>query len=214
MDAGLVFAILLAIAFAATNGLHDASNAIATLVATRAARPGQAIVLASVFNMLGPLLLGAAVADTIGGIVAAALSLTCIYIPQYFRVVRNTTASTKEAVYVEAARAIGAPPWTIMRKYLFGNVVQSVPVIGTLNAADAILTLAGLGFLGLGIQSTDAAEWGHDLNRALPDAGAGVWWTGLYPGLAIVLLVTALTLVGEGLNETLNPTLRRRRLLP
>jgi len=46
------------------------------------------------------------------------------------------------------------------------------------------------------------------------DAGSGVWWTGLYPGLAIVLLVTGLTLVGEGLNETLNPTLRRRRLLP
>ena len=61
---------------------------------------------------------------------------------------------------------------------------------------------------------TDAAEWGHDLNRALADAGAGVWWTGLYPGLAIVLLVTGLTLVGEGLNETINPTLRRRRLLP
>ena len=101
-----------------------------------------------------------------------------------------------------------------MRRYLFGNVVQSVPVLGTLNAADAILTLAGLGFLGLGIQSTDAAEWGHDLNRALADAGSGVWWTGLYPGLAIVLLVTGLTLVGEGLNETLNPTLRRRRLLP
>ena len=70
MDAGLVVAILLAISFAVTNGLHDASNAIATLVATRAARPGQAIVLASVFNMLGPLLVGAAVADTIGGIVA------------------------------------------------------------------------------------------------------------------------------------------------
>jgi peptide/nickel transport system permease protein len=101
-----------------------------------------------------------------------------------------------------------------MRRYLFGNVVQSVPVLGTLNAADAILTLAGLGFLGLGIQPTDAAEWGYDLNRALDDAGSGVWWTGLYPGLAIVLLVLGLTLVGEGLNETLNPTLRRRRLLP
>lgn len=72
MDTGLVVAVLLAVAFAATNGLHDASNAIATLVATRAARPGQAIVLASVFNLLGPLLLGAAVADTIGGIVAVA----------------------------------------------------------------------------------------------------------------------------------------------
>ena len=58
MDAGLVIAVLLALAFAATNGLHDASNAIATLVATRAARPSQAIVLATVFNLMGPLLLG------------------------------------------------------------------------------------------------------------------------------------------------------------
>jgi hypothetical protein len=57
-------------AFAFTNGVHDASNAIATLVATRAASPGQAMLLAAVFNTLGPLLVGAAVADTIGGIVA------------------------------------------------------------------------------------------------------------------------------------------------
>ena len=69
MDAGLAVAIALAIAFAVTNGLHDASNAIATLVATRAARPGQAIVLATIFNLIGPFVVGAAVADTIGGIV-------------------------------------------------------------------------------------------------------------------------------------------------
>ncbi len=74
-----------------------------------------------------------------GGVVAAALSLTVIYIPQYFRVVRNTTISAKEATYVEAARALGASGPVIMRRYLFGNVIQSVPVIGTLNAADAIL---------------------------------------------------------------------------
>jgi peptide/nickel transport system permease protein len=163
--------------------------------------------LAIVFSFLLTGLIG-------GSVIAVALSLTAIYIPQYFRVVRNTTVSAKEATYVEAARAIGASDGVIMRRYLFGNVVQSVPVLATLNAADAILTLAGLGFLGLGIQSTEAAEWGHDLQRALADAGSGVWWTGLYPGLAIVLLVTGLTLVGEGLNETLNPTLRRRRLMP
>lgn len=149
-----------------------------------------------------------------GGVVAAAGSLTVIYVPQYFRVVRNTTISAKEATYVEAARAIGASDGVIMRRYLFGNVVQSVPVIGTLNAADAIGTLAGLGFLGLGIQPTQAAEWGFDLQSALDDIGAGTWWTGVYPGLAIVLLITGLTLVGEGLNETVNPILRRRRLLP
>ena len=90
--------------------------------------------------------------------------------------------SAREATYIEAARAMGAKPRTIIRKYLFGNVVQSVPVIATLNAADAILTLAGLGFLGLGIQPSEAAEWGYDLQRAVADAGAGIWWTALYPG--------------------------------
>lgn len=74
MDAGLVVAIVLAVAFATTNGFHDAANSIAALVATRAASPFQAIVLASVFNLLGPLRLGAAVANTIGGIVSVAPS--------------------------------------------------------------------------------------------------------------------------------------------
>jgi peptide/nickel transport system permease protein len=77
-----------------------------------------------------------------------------------------------------------------------------------------VLTLAGLGFLGFGIQPTEAAEWGYDLQRAVADAGAGIWWTALFPGLAIVLSVTALTLVGEGLNDVLNPTLRRRHFRP
>jgi peptide/nickel transport system permease protein len=146
------------------------------------------------------------------GIVVTAIAITVVYVPQYFRVVRASTLSAREATYIEAARAMGARPRTIITKYLFGNVVQSVPVIGTLNAADAILTLAGLGFLGLGIQPTEAAEWGYDLQRAVADAGAGIWWTALYPGLGIVLAVTALTLVGEGLNDVLNPTLRRRRV--
>ena len=145
------------------------------------------------------------------GVISAALSLTVIYIPQYFRVVRNTTVSAREATYVEAARALGAKNGTIMGRYLFSNVIQSVPVIATLNAADAISTLAALGFLGLGIQPTDASEWGYDLSRALQDASAGIWWTGFFPGMAIVGLVMGLTLVGEGLNETINPTLRKRR---
>jgi inorganic phosphate transporter, PiT family len=72
MHTGFGLALALALAFALTNGFHDASNAIATLVATRAARPLQAVLLASVFNVLGPLVVGAAVADTIGGIVTLA----------------------------------------------------------------------------------------------------------------------------------------------
>ena len=151
--------------------------------------------------------------DSVGqGVFTAAIAITVVYIPQYFRVVRNHVISIREEPFVEAARALGAPRRTIIRRYVLSNVIQNVPAIATLNAADAILTLAALGFLGYGIQPTDAAEWGYDLNRAIDDAGAGIWWTGLFPGLAIVLLVTGFTLVGEGINDVLNPLIRQRRL--
>ncbi len=164
-----------------------------------------------------PLLLAIVIAFLLSGSVAsgvltAAIAITIVYIPQYFRVVRNQVMSVREEPYVEAARAIGARPLTILRRYVFFNVVQSVPVIATLNAADAILTLTGLGFLGYGVQPTEAAEWGYDISRAVSDATSGIWWTGLFPGLAIVLLVTGLTLLGEGLNETINPVLRKRHV--
>lgn len=76
MDAGLLIAIALALTFALTNGFHDAANAIATLVATRGATPGRAIVLSSIFNLLGAVLLGTAVADTIGKIVTVSPAQT------------------------------------------------------------------------------------------------------------------------------------------
>jgi peptide/nickel transport system permease protein len=201
----VIFSIVIGVPLGLVSGFVGGSvdRALLFVMDTMYALPSLLLAIVFAFLLRGPL--G-------GGIVAAALALTAIYIPQYFRIVRNTTVSTKETTYIEAARAIGAAPWTIMRKYVFGNVVQSVPVIGTLNAADALLTLAALGFLGLGIQPTEASEWGYDLSRALDDAQAGTWWPALFPGLAIILLVTALTLVGEGLNETLNPALRRRRL--
>jgi ABC-type dipeptide/oligopeptide/nickel transport system permease subunit len=147
-----------------------------------------------------------------GGIVSAAASITVVYVPQYFRVVRNSTVAAREEPYVEAARAIGARPRVIMIRYLFGNVVQSVPVIATLNAGDAILTLAGLGFLGYGIDQSAGAEWGHDLSKAVSDTSNGIWWTGAYPGIAIALLVVGMTLVGESLNDVLNPLLRTAKV--
>lgn len=147
-----------------------------------------------------------------GGILSAAIAITVVYVPQYFRVVRNATVAAREEPYVEAARALGASPYAIMTRYIFGNVVQTVPVIGTLNAGDAILTLAGLGFLGFGIEPSSAAEWGYDLNKALSDTAAGIWWTGTFPGIAIVLLVVGVTLVGESLNDVLNPLLRTTKL--
>ena len=143
------------------------------------------------------------------GVPAAAISISVIYVPQYFRVVRNHTLSVREESFVEAARALGAGPATTIRRYVFPNVIQSVPVIFTLNAADAILTLAALGFLGYGVR-VPTAEWGYDISRAISDAANGFWWTSLFPGLAILGLTTGLTLLGEGINDFVNPLLRRR----
>jgi ABC-type dipeptide/oligopeptide/nickel transport system permease subunit len=145
------------------------------------------------------------------GVPSAAAAVGVVYIPQYFRVVRNHTLSVKEEPFVEAARSLGARQSTVVFRYVFFNVVQSVPVIFTLNAADAVLTLASLGFLGYGVQPP-TPEWGFDISQATRDITIGVWWTAMWPGLAIVLLVTGLTLVGEGLNDVINPLLRSRGL--
>ena len=156
------------------------------------------------------LLLSVALAFVLGrGIVNVAIAVSIAYIPQYFRVVRNQTASVKNELFIEAARAIGASPSRILSKYLFFNVVQSVPVLFTLNAADAILVLGGLGFLGLGLPE-EVPEWGHDLKEALADLSTGIWWTTLFPGLAMTTMVVGLSLLGEGLSEIVNPLSRKR----
>ena len=144
------------------------------------------------------------------GVLNAAIALSISYIPQYYRVVRNHTASVKTELFVEAARAMGADTWTVLSRYLFLNVIQSVPVLFALNAADAILTLGGLGFLGLGLPEA-TPEWGHDLRLALDALPTGIWWTALFPGLAMTLMVVGLSLVGEGLNEFVNPRLRNQQ---
>lgn len=142
-------------------------------------------------------------------ILSVAVAISVVYVPQYFRVIRNHVVAVKSEPYVEAARAIGAKPRTIVSKYVLFNVVQNVPVILTLNAADAILTLAGLGFLGYGLPPP-TPEWGYNLSRAAGEItfSPPIWWTSVFPGLFIVLLVLGITLLGEGLNDVYNPLLR------
>ncbi|MEM9539245.1 MAG: ABC transporter permease [Cyanobacteria bacterium P01_E01_bin.42] len=155
------------------------------------------------------LLLSVTLAFVVGrGVGNAAIALSISYIPQYYRVVRNHTTSVKTELFIEAARAMGATPTRVLSRYLFFNVIQSVPVLFTLNAADAILILGGLGFLGLGLP-LDTPEWGHDLKLALDSLPTGIWWTALFPGLAMTFMVTGLSLVGEGLSEIFNPEIER-----
>ncbi len=151
------------------------------------------------------LLLSVTLAFVVGrGVVNAAIALSISYIPQYYRIVRNQTVSVKSELFVEAAQALGANTWTILSRYLFLNVIPSVPVIFTLNAADAILVLGGLGFLGLGLPP-GTPEWGNDLRQALDALPTGIWWTAFFPGLAMTLMVVGLSLLGEGLSELINP---------
>ena len=112
-----------------------------------------------------------------GGILAAAISITVVFIPQYFRVIRAETVRLKAEPFVESAKVIGASNIRIMFRHVLRNATRTLPLIFTLNASEAILTLAGLGFLGFGIEPTSAAEWGYDLNKALADATSGIWWT-------------------------------------
>lgn len=150
------------------------------------------------------LLLSVVLAFLLGkGLPNAAAALCVVYVPQYFRVVRNQTAQVKAELFVEAARSLGAGPIWILRRYLFRNVITSVPVLLTLNAADAVLVLGGLGFLGLGLPET-VPEWGSDLQQALSALPTGIWWTALYPGVAMFVLVLGLSFLGEGLESWLS----------
>lgn len=147
------------------------------------------------------LLLSVTLAFVVGqGVANAAIAVSISYIPQYYRVVRNHTASVKMELFIEAARALGATPTRVLSRYLFFNVIQSVPVLFTLNAADAILILSGLGFLGLGLPE-EIPEWGRALRQALEVLPTGIWWTALFPGLAMTTMVVGLSLLGEGLSE-------------
>ncbi|GAA4171939.1 ABC transporter permease [Gryllotalpicola koreensis] len=144
------------------------------------------------------------------GVFAAGISITVVYIPQYFRVVRAEVVRIKAEAYVESAKVLGTSNARIIFRHVLRNSVRTLPLIITLNGTDAFETLAGLGFLGLGIEPTSAAEWGYDLQKAVADVTSGIWWTALYPGLAIVLLALGISLMGESLNDLADPRLRRR----
>ena len=145
------------------------------------------------------------------GIMAAAVSITVVFIPQYFRVVRSEVVRVKAEAFVESAKVIGASTPRIMFVHVLRNATRTLPVIVTLNASEAISTLAALGFLGFGIEPTAAAEWGYDLNKSISDVAAGIWWTAIPPGTAIVLTILGITLIGESLKDLADPRLRARR---
>lgn len=159
--------------------------------------PGLVLAIALAF-MLGP------------GIFNTSVSLGFVYIPTYYRMVRSEVLSVKEETYIKAAKSLGAGHFTIISKYVFPNVLRSLPVIVSLNATDAVLTNAALSFIGLGIPGL-IPSWGKDLRMGWSVLTAGYWWLSFFPGLMVLLLGFGFSLLGEGLNEITNPLIQRER---
>jgi peptide/nickel transport system permease protein len=155
------------------------------------------------------LVLAIAIAAMMGrGVVNMALSIAVVYVPSYFRIVRSQVLTIKELPYTEAARATGARGQTVLLHYILPNVVPSIVVVATVNFADAILTAAGLTFVGLGV-GIDVPDWGWDLTQGRQLLPSGSWWVITFPGIMIVLLALGFTLIGEGLSELLTPRLEQ-----
>jgi peptide/nickel transport system permease protein len=164
------------------------------------------LIMDSIYSFPG-LILAIAMVSMLGpGVINVAVAVSVVYVPTFFRVVRGQVLSVKEELYVEAARSLGAKPLNILRLYIFPNVIPSVVVVFSLSVADAILTEAGLSFIGLGLPP-DIPDWGYDVSKGASFLVAGHWWLVTFPGLMITLVATGFSLLGEGLSEILNPRL-------
>jgi len=163
------------------------------------------LLMDSLYSFPG-LILAIAIAAVLGpGIGNIIVAIAVLYIPTYFRIVRGQTLAVKEELYVEAARSLGAYPASILRMYILPNVVPSIVVIFSVNVADAILTEAGLSFLGLGLPP-DTPDWGIDLARG-QDYLRRAWWLITFPGIMVTLVTVSFSMLGESLSEILNPRL-------
>jgi peptide/nickel transport system permease protein len=126
---------------------------------------------------------------------------------QYARTVRGSTMVEKNKEYVQAARVIGIAPLGIMARHLLPNVMGPVLVLATINIATAILTEATLSFLGVGVPPTEPSL-GTLIRIGNEFLFSGEWWITIFPGVALVIMVLSINLLGDWLRDALNPRLR------
>ena len=150
------------------------------------------------------ILLALAIVGTLGpGLRNAVIAVAIVSIPEYARIVRSVVLGAREEEFVQAASALGARDLRKMFRHILPTALGPLSVQASLGVGYAILSLAGLSFLGLGIQPP-AADWGEMLNRGrnfLPDSN----WLLVFPGLAISITVLAFNLLGDGLRDALDP---------
>jgi peptide/nickel transport system permease protein len=154
------------------------------------------------------LLLAIVIVATIGqGLDKAMIAIGIVYSPQMARIMRGSVLYIKEMEYIEAQKAIGSKNLRIIFRHILPNSLAPVIVYGTLMMASAILDAAALGFLGLGAQPP-TPEWGAMLSESRLYIVSGAWWAATFPGIAIILAVLGLNLLGDGLRDILDPRLK------
>ena len=152
-------------------------------------------------------LLAIAIVAALGtGLMNLMIAVGISSVPTYARIVRASVLTIREEEYIEAARASGTSNTKIIIKHILPNCVAPVIVQVTLGIAGAILTAAGMSFIGLGIQPPNP-EWGNMLSSGR-DYMRGYAYMTMFPGLAIVITVLSLNLLGDGLRDALDPKLR------
>ncbi len=135
-----------------------------------------------------------------GGLLYTAIAVAIGLLPRFYRTVRSAAISIKEEEFVEAEISIGASDYYIIFKHIFPLTLNVLVVVITVSIATAILSIAGLGFLGLGVPPP-IPEWGSDLAAGRPNILSGIWWTTMGPAIFIFITVLGFNLVGEGMNK-------------
>jgi peptide/nickel transport system permease protein len=136
----------------------------------------------------------------------AVIALVIVWWPGYARLIRGLVMEVKTRDFVEGARSIGASSTYILFRTVLPNCISSAVVLATLDIGTAILSFAGLSFLGLGPDPA-SPEWGRMVSTGIDFFDQ--WWMWLYPGMAIAILVLAFNFIGDGLRDILDPRMRR-----
>lgn len=156
------------------------------------------------------LVLALAVGAAVGpGVLGEIVAIGLVNIPVYARLAQAQTVTVKSLTYVESAQAMGASFTRVTRRHILPNMFAPVLVQATLGLGFAVLTAASLSFLGLGIQPP-TAEWGSMISDGSQYVVTGQWWMSVFPGIAIMSLVFAFNVAGDGLRDLMDPRSRKR----
>jgi peptide/nickel transport system permease protein len=160
-----------------------------------------------IFLTVPGLILAMAISAALGpSLINVVWAISLVWWPGFCRLTRGEVLQRKQETYVEAARSIGAGTTRVLTRHVIPNILAPVLVKATMDVGFAVLTLASLGFIGLGVQAPDP-DWGRmiaDGRRYLPES----WWLTFFPGMAIFLAVFGFNILGDGIRDVFDPRSR------